>query len=126
MYAIRSYYVHQIEVIYPGDMIKFNIYALLIAFAGGFIADLICADYGFFGIMLITAIYVLKDKKIWMCVMFVIFAAVWTNTFEMIGVLGFIPIFLYNGKKGPSMKYAFYAIYPVHLLVLGAISAFLL
>lgn len=40
-------------------------------------------------------------------------------------ILGtFIPVIfmlLYNGKKGPSLKYIFYAFYPIHLLILVAI-----
>ncbi len=115
--------IHQVEVKFPGDMVKFNTFSLLIALAGGILAEFLRADYGFFGIMLITAIYVLKDKKLWMCVMFVVLSMfVSQNAFEAIGVLGFVLILFYKGKKGPSMKYAFYAFYPVHLLILGIVS----
>ena len=32
----------------------------------------------------------------------------------------------YNGKKGPSLQYAFYAVYPVHLLLLALLAQFVL
>lgn len=32
--------------------------------------------------------------------------------------------FLYNGKKGPSLQYAFYAVYPVHLILLALLAQF--
>ena len=45
--------------------------------------------------------------------------------FAILQIIGtFFPIIfmlLYNGKKGPSLKYLFYAFYPVHLLILVAI-----
>lgn len=32
--------------------------------------------------------------------------------------ISLIPICMYNGKKGPKVKYLFYAFYPMHLLLL--------
>lgn len=40
----------------------------------------------------------------------------------------FLPTFimlLYNGKKGPSLKYFFYAFYPVHIIILDILHYFL-
>ncbi len=34
------------------------------------------------------------------------------------GLLGFVPVFLYNGKRGKGLKWLFYLFYPCHLLLI--------
>lgn len=75
------------------------------------------ADYGCTGFGFILLLYVLRNNRILQAVIgCCILPGKW------IPGLAFIPINLYNGKrgfvKGPVAKYLFYAFYPVHLLVL--------
>lgn len=39
--------------------------------------------------------------------------------FFAFAALSLLPVLIYNGKKGPSLKYFFYIFYPAHLLLLG-------
>ncbi len=75
------------------------------------------ADYGTAGFGFILLMYVLRNNKI--------LQAVLGTCFESGGWaagLAFIPINLYNGNRGfirgKWMKYAFYAAYPLHILIL--------
>ena len=75
------------------------------------------ADYGCSGYGFILLLYALRENKILQAVIgSCVLGSRW------IAGLAFIPINMYNGKrgfvKGPVLKYAFYLFYPLHLLVL--------
>ena len=79
------------------------------------------ADYGNFGIGFILLLYVLRRNRI-------LQAAIGCTYLSMrwIAGLAFIPINLYNGRRGfirgQFGKYLFYVFYPLHLLVLYFVS----
>ena len=82
-----------------------------------FISFILNADYGYLGFALILLLYVLRDNKVLQCV---IGTCLLPSTW--IGGLSFILINMYNGKRGfiqkPALKYAVYAIYPLHMLII--------
>ena len=84
----------------------------LLALSVVFRADFGCAGFGF-----ILMLYLLRDHKLCQAVVGSCFLPA-----RWVAGLAFIPINLYNGKRGfirgKLLKYAFYLIYPVHLLLL--------
>lgn len=86
------------------------------------VAQALQTDYGAGGILLIYFIWMLHENVIVQAVAFVIISLLFFGSVELPGVIAFLPIFLYNGKKGPSAKYVFYAFYPVHLFILHLIQ----
>ena len=88
--------------------------ALLLLFGVSFILK---ADYGYRGFGLILSLYVLRKNRVLQCII-----GICLLTSSWIGGLAFIPINLYNGKRGfiqsSFAKYLMYAIYPVHMLIL--------
>lgn len=84
--------------------------------AGLVVVTLVChADYGLPGVGFILTMHLLRDNRVLLpllgtCMMHTLPAA-----------LAFIPIGIYDGSRGfvrgSFWKYAFYLIYPVHLLV---------
>ena len=83
-------------------------------FAGCLIAWLLHTDYDWRGVILIVVLYIFRPNRFLMTA-----AGCVSLLWEAPACLAFIPINLYNGKRGFSMKYFFYLFYPVHLLVLG-------
>ena len=73
------------------------------------------ADFAVLGYAFIILIYALRNYEIFRVMTAFLLKMHWY------ALIAFLPISMYNGKrgfiKGPVLKYAFYAFYPVHLLV---------
>lgn len=81
------------------------------------LAEYLNFDYGMYGIISIVALYVFRqNKKMQLLVGAVSF--LW----EPVAPLAFLIIAFYNGKRGRTLKYIFYAFYPAHLLLLYVIA----
>lgn len=83
---------------------------------GGAIAYFMRTDYDYKGVFAICALYIFRRKR-WQQLIVGALCFLW----EPWAILGFVPIFFYNGKKGLSMKYFFYLFYPAHLILLYGI-----
>ena len=99
-----------------------TIWQFVVVAVCGCVAQALQTDYGAGGILLIYFIWMLHENVIGQAVTFVIISLLFFGSVELPGVIAFLPIFLYNGKKGPSAKYVFYAFYPVHLFILHLIQ----
>ena len=95
--------------------LTFSLLLSLLALSVVFRADYGCAGFGF-----ILMLYLLRETPLYRAVVGTcFFSGGW------IAGLAFIPIGMYNGKRGfiqgKALKYAFYAFYPLHLFILYAI-----
>lgn len=82
-------------------------------------------DYDCYGILIISLFYIAKTKPLLQFLSIGVMQYL-MGTIQLFGQLAFIPIFLYNGKKGRTSKFlqwAFYLYYPLHLLLLYLIAA---
>ena len=85
--------------------------------AVAFGAEMLNLDYGMNGIISIVALYVFRQNRILQLLVGAI-SFMW----ERIAPLSFLLLAFYNGKRGRRIKYAFYAFYPAHLLILYIIA----
>ena len=88
--------------------------------AVGVIASLLKADYGLYGTLLVFMFYVLRNYPAVQP-----FFAYPLLRGEICAVAACVPINMYNGQRGyiksTPLKIAFYAFYPVHMLILVGI-----
>ena len=81
----------------------------------------VMADYSFSGFALILLLYVLRDKKV---IQAIAAGGILSNVPVILAA--FIPINMYNGKRGfirgKAAKYIFYAAYPLHMIILYLIK----
>lgn len=98
---------------------------LLAAIAGALTALLLHSDYSFFGVLVIVIMYMFRTRP-FMCGMVGCITLTMMSYGEFTSFLCLIPLRKYNGTRGLNIKYAFYAFYPVHLLILWGIAGLIL
>lgn len=108
-----------------------KILGLVFVFLLSYIAEILNTDYGYWGVILIFAFYVLKQHKTIMTITFILLCTIkygnqllQTNfhfVYILLTIFTALPIILinmYTGKQGPKAKYFLYVFYPAHLLLL--------
>ncbi|TGY96857.1 hypothetical protein E5329_07635 [Petralouisia muris] len=83
------------------------------------LAEFLNTDYGAAGVVFILIFYLLYQYTLGKQAAFA--AAnflMYQGGIQAYAGFAVIPMLLYNGKRGPSMKYLFYAFYPLHLLAI--------
>ncbi len=89
-----------------------------------FLAEIIRSDYGAAGILMVLLFYVFRSQFVAKFLSVGLLNIV-MGMVQVFAILSFIPIYLYNGKRGPKVKYLFYLFYPLHLLVIAIIKILL-
>lgn len=99
---------------------KYPLLQIACLIALGVAAALLNTDYKVVGVAFILLMFALRENEL--VRPFAVFML--GNSWWALGA--FVPISFYNGKrgfiKGPVLKYAFYAFYPVHLFVMYLIK----
>ncbi len=107
--------------------IKDTFYRLLLTFLMALIAQLINADYGAYGILVIMIFYFFYHdwRKMLIAQIFLMglvslisyYYANMLGMFRVFGILSVLLLLLYNDKKGKSLKYFFYIVYPLQFIL---------
>lgn len=89
--------------------------------AGCLMAYVMQTDYSYYGIVLVLIFYYYRKKRFLACLVgyFWFLHEPWCFP-------AFIAVMFYNGKRGISLKYFFYAFYPAHLLLLYGLRVLLI
>jgi len=115
-----------------------TIAGILLAITPTLIAEALTTDYGAYGVVFILCMYVIRPLKLRLAAMVAL--CVWQHNliirlalnralfdlpdatlFLLMIPATLLPVLLaalYNGKRGPGLKWFFYASYPAHLLVI--------
>lgn len=115
---VLMYLYEWIKMKYLAVPLVFNTLGVAAIVGVGCAASLLKTDYGMGGILFIMVFYLFRGRKFLLFLGMAVVMLFFTNILELAGLVAFVPIFLYNGKRGANVKYAFYAFYPAHLLLL--------
>lgn len=105
-----------------------TVFGVFVVAAIAVLALLLRADYTIFGVISVFLFYVLRQKHHLLRVGVGTAFLALTRTVGYYCATGFsfIPLAMYNGKKGKGLKWLFYFFYPAHLLLLALIKRVIL
>lgn len=89
---------------------------------GAGLAQILEVDYHYLGVLFIVMFYYCREMNKWQRNLIGAVAF----SYEVTAPLAMIPIHFYNGERGLRLKYVFYLVYPVHLLIYGIIRMYVL
>ena len=89
--------------------------------SGMLAAAFLQTDYGYRGVFLIEVLYILRFSRLYQCL-----GGAAAISWELPAPAAFLPVYFYNGERGISLKYFFYWFYPVHLVLLGILTDYVL
>lgn len=80
-----------------------------------------------FMVLLIPLLYLFRNNRLIQCLLIALTALAYgvMGSNQWIMIFAIIPIYFYNGQKGPGMKYFFYIFYPAHIALLYVLAAWL-
>lgn len=119
--AIIKYLPSKLTIKEEHQKIAYTIICMLATAACAALAQLLKTDYGAEGVICIVLMYLLRQYKTISFTVGVIFLTI-MNYFEGCALLMIPVIKAYNGKRGLSLKYFFYAFYPVHMLLIWLLT----
>lgn len=107
---------------YQGRPWIFTTLGVFTIVGGSALAILLRTDYTFIGIIIILVFYLFHYDRKRAMIAYLVTGGFLFGNLQLIALFDIPLLWLYNGKKGPSAKYVFYAFYPVHLAILGIIA----
>ncbi|MDR3215486.1 MAG: conjugal transfer protein TraX [Bacilli bacterium] len=84
-------------------------------------------DYGLYGLLLILSCYLCFNNISLLLIINIGLIMILSqfniiNNLQLYSSIGILLLYLYNNKKGQSLKYFFYAYYPLHIIFLSVIA----
>ncbi len=104
-----------------GKAVALIVAGFMVIGIGAFAQMVLHTDYGFAGILAIVVIYLFRKPRGLGFGLSIFLLTVLSSEIEIVALLMLYPLMKYDGTRGKNIKYAFYAFYPVHLLILALI-----
>ncbi|KFX58630.1 hypothetical protein FDC50_02695 [Clostridium botulinum] len=115
-------------------LMDYNISLGILAF--NIIPSPLLVEGGIMYIIMALLFHIFQDKKLLKILVILIVSIfvfissvssgdIFTLNYQWMMIFSIIPIYLYNGEKGKSLKYLFYMYYPFHIFTLYIISYFI-